>query len=189
MKLKEKLAVWAKDSALVRLAAGVGAAVLLLIVCLCISIYMRSNIQRRYASARDQMQEQVFQGLIGMSELYTRVDEPGVDVQNKLIPELKAEYASVSALNTALTAGFGASSAVLTAEQVAAFDTAFDEYSTAYRQGLETGLAQADMTACIQTVQQMIDERYAPKVDPTEPVLIIDGSSGTAAGAGSAGSH
>ena len=177
-KVKERLAGWSKDRALVRTAAGVGSALLLLIVCLCISIYMRSNIQHRYTSAASRMQEQTYQGLIQMSELFARVDDPSVDVQHKLIPELKAEYAGVSALNTALAENFGAKQAVLTQEQTDAFDAAFDEYSAAYRQGLATGLAQADMSTCIQQVEAMIDEHYAPDVDPTEPVIVIDGSSG-----------
>lgn len=180
-RIKEKLAEWSKDKQLVRVAAGFASAILLLIVCLCISIYMRSNIQRQHEGAANLMQEQVYQGLSNMTALFARVDEPGVDVQNKLIPELRAEYKGVSALNAALAQGFGWNRAVLTQEQTAAFDEAFAEYSDAYRQGLATGLAQADMAACIQDAQQMIDARNAPKVEPTEPVVIIDGSSGAIA--------
>ena len=177
-RIKAKLAVWAQDKTLIRVGAGAGSAILLLLVCLCITIYMRSNIQHRYTSAASQMQEQTFQELIGMTELFARVEDPDVDVQNKLIPELKARYMSASALNTALATNFGKKSAVLSEEQTAAFDVAFDEYSSAYRQGLATGLAQDDMAACIEQVQAMIDDRYTPKADPTEPVVIIDGSSG-----------
>ena len=177
-RIKAKLAVWAEDKYLVRVAAGIGSALLLLLICLCITIFMQSNIQRRYTAAANQMQEQAYQRLINMTELFARVDDPEVDVQNKLIPELKANYMSVIALNTALSTGFGANQVVLTEDQTAAFDAAFEEYSTAYRQGLATGLAKADMTVCIQDVQEMIDERYAPKVEPTEPIVIIDGSSG-----------
>ena len=180
-RIKSKLAEWAKDKSLVKVAAGAGSAFLLLFVCLCITVYMRSNIQRRYTTAASQMQEQAYQELIGMTELFARVNDPEVDVQNKLIPELKARYMSASALNTALTSGFGPKSAVLSEEQTAAFDAAFNEYSNAYRQGLATGLAQADMTVCIEQVQAMINERYAPDVEPTQPVVIIDGSSGTIA--------
>lgn len=176
--LKEKVAVWSKDKALVRVAVGVASALFLLLVCVCITFIMRSNIHRRYTTAASQMQEQAYQELIAMTELFARIDDPAVDVQNKLIPELKTRYQSAAALNTALTEGFGPESAVLSDEQTAAFNNAFNEYSDAYRQGLATGLAKADMTACIQQVQAMIDERYAPKVDPTEPVVIIDGSSG-----------
>ena len=176
--IKAKLAEWSKDKSLVKVAAGAGSAFLLLFVCLCITVYMRSNIQRRYTSAASQMQEQAYQELIDMTELFARVDDPEVDVQYKLIPELKAKYMSVAALNTALTDGFGAKKAVLTDEQTAAFDAAFDEYSSAYRQGLATGLAQADMTACIEDVQALIDERYPPDVEATPPIVVIDGKSG-----------
>ena len=178
-RIKAKLAEWAKDATLVRVAAGAGSAFLLLIVCICITVYMQSNFQRRYRNAESLMQEQAFQEMIGMTELFARVDDPEVDVQNKLIPELKAKYLSVAALNTALIEGFGASSAVLSEEQTAAFDAAFNEYSNAYRKGIATGLAQADMSACIQEVQAMIDDRYIPKVEPTEQVPIIDGDTGT----------
>ena len=178
-RIKAKLAIWAKDKRLVRVGAVVAAALLVLIVCLCISIGMQSNIQRRHANAAESMQEQVYQGLLRMSELFARVEDPGVDVQNKLIPELKAEYTGVSELNAALVTGFGSGKAVLSPELTAAFDTAFEEYSAAYRQGLATGLAQTDMTACIEQIQAMLDEHYAPDVEPTEPVVVIDGSSGT----------
>ena len=180
-RITSKLAEWREDKSLVRVAAGAGSAFLLLFVCLCITVFMRSNLQHRYTAAANLMQEQTYQELIGMTELFARVDDPEVDVQNKLIPELKAKYLSASALNTALVSGFGAKSAVLTEEQTAAFDAAFEEYSTAYRQGLATGLARADMAVCIQEVQAMIDDRYIPKVEPTEPVVIIDGSSGAIA--------
>ena len=180
-RIKAKLAVWAKDKSLVRVALGAASALLLLLICLCITVFMHSDIHRRYTTAAAQMQEQIYQEMIGMTELFARIDDPAVDVQNKLIPELKARYTSVSALNTALVDGFGEDSAVLTENQTAAFDAAFEEYSTAYRQGLATGLARADMAVCIQEVQAMIDDRYIPKVEPTEPVVIIDGSSGAIA--------
>ena len=55
----------------------------------------------------------------------------------------------------------------------AAFEAAFAEYASAYREGRATGLARDDMAACIADVQLMIDERYAPEVEETEPVLVI----------------
>lgn len=180
-RIRKKLAIWAEDRWLVRAATAVAAAFVLLFACLCISIYMQMNIQHRYARTVRAMQEQTFQELSDMSELFARVNDPGVDVRYKLIPELKAEYFGASALNTALAQNFGESEAVLTPEQTAAFDEAFEEYSAAYRQGIATGLAQADMTACMNEVQQMLDDRYLPKPEPTEPVVIIDGSSGTIA--------
>ena len=145
----------------------------LLAVALCISIYMRANIQKRYSNARAQIQEQTYQGMIAMTELFSRIDDPSVDVQYKLIPGLRAEYTAVDALNTALIDGFGASSAVLSGEQTAAFEAAFAEYASAYREGRATGLAQDDMSACIAAIQQMIDARYAPKEEEEDSVLVI----------------
>ena len=171
--MKVKLAEWWKKLRQIPVKYVALGALVVLAVAFCISIYMRANIQNRYSNAREQIQEQTYQGLIAMTELFARVDDPSVDVQHKLIPSLKAEYTAVKALNTALINGFGPSGAVLGAEQIAAFDAAFEEYASAYREGRATGLAQDDMAACIADVQGMIDERYAPKVEATEPVLVI----------------
>ena len=171
--IKTKLAAWAQDKPLVRIAAAVAAALVLLIALLCISNHMRSNIQSRYSQAQAQIQEQTFQLMISMTSLFSRIDDPTVDVQHKLIPGLRAEYSAVEALNTALTEGFGSRSAVLSAELTSAFSAAFEEYSSAYREGRATGLAQDDMAACINEIQLMIDERYAPEEEEEEPVLVI----------------
>lgn len=171
--MKVKLGEWWKKLRRIPIKCVLLGAVIALAVALCISIYMRANIQKRYSNARSQIQEKTYQGMIAMTELFARVDDPSVDVRNKLIPSLKAEYAAVDALNTALIDGFGPSSAVLSAEQIAAFDAAFEEYASAYREGRATGLARDDMAACIADVQRMIDERYAPEAEATEPVLVI----------------
>ena len=171
--MKLKLAEWWKKLRGIPMRKVLLGAVALLAVALCISIYMRANIQKRHSNARSQIQEQTYQGMIAMTELFSRIDDPSVDVQYKLIPGLRAEYAAVDALNTALIDGFGASSAVLSGEQTAAFEAAFAEYASAYREGRATGLARDDMAACIADVQLMIDERYAPEVEETEPVLVI----------------
>ena len=171
--VKLRLAEWGKKLRRIPVKYVALGALVALAVAFCISIYMRANIQNRYSNAREQIQEQAYQHMIGMTELFARVDDPSVDVQHKLIPSLKAEYAAVRALNTALIDGFGPSSAVLSAEQIAAFDAAFEEYASAYREGRATGLARDDMAACIADVQRMIDERYAPEAEATEPVLVI----------------
>ena len=61
-------------------------------------------------------------------------------------------------------------------ELVEAFDAAFDAYALAYRQGMPTGLARADMRECIEDIQQMIDARYVPVVKEEDKVVIIDDS-------------
>lgn len=176
--IKAKLAVWTKNKAHVKAAAIVFGIVLILIICLCITIHMRSNIQKKYSSAVEQMQEQTYQNLIGMTELFARINDPTVDVRYKLIPEMKAQYTAATAINSVLTNACGEKKAVLSAEQVAAFDAAFESFATAYRTNAATGLAEADMAACIEEVQVMISARYTPVVDEDDKIVVIDASSG-----------
>ena len=171
--LKRILSEWWAKLRRLPLTPILAGALAALIVALCITIHMRSNIQSRYSQAQAQIQEQTFQHMISMTSLFSRIDDPTVDVQHKLIPGLRAEYSAVEALNTALTEGFGSRSAVLSAELTSAFSAAFEEYSNAYREGRATGLAQDDMAACINEIQLMIDERYAPEEEEEEPVLVI----------------
>ena len=151
-------------------------AVATLLLALCISIIIRSNIQSKYANAIYQTQEETYQNLIEMTQLFARIDDPDVDVRNKLIPALKAKYTAARSLNEALISGYGKENAVLSDELVAAFDAAFDSYALAYRQGTPTGLARADMRKCIEDIQKMIDARYVPEVKEEDKVVIIDDS-------------
>lgn len=176
--IREKLAEWSKDKLLLRSLSILSAALLVAIIGLCISILMRSNIQTKYSSLVSQLQEQTYQKLIGMTELFARVDDPNVDVRYKLIPELKAAYSAAESLNAVLRESCGERQAVLTQEQTDAFAAAFEEYAEAYRQGIATGLARADMAACIQEVQAMIDLRYAPPKDEEDEVVVINAESG-----------
>lgn len=159
----DKLAERAKNKRFMRKRYVIPAVVLALVLITCISVFMRMHIQGKYSSAAVQMQEQTYQALVNMTELFSRVEEPNVDVQNKLIPLLKGEYSTVVSLNSALADNFGKRYAVLSKKQIEAFDAAFAEYEEAYRIGNATGLAQDDMAACLAEVQEMIDDRYLPK--------------------------
>ena len=178
--IKTKLAAWAQDKPLVRIAAAVAAALVLLIALLCISNHMRSNIQREYSALTSHLQEQIYHNLSEMQELFDRVDDPNVDVRNKLIPELKIQFSAVKAANSALLECCGAEKAVLNDELTSAFESAFEEYAVAYRQGIATGLAKADMAECMQEVQLLLTAHYAPP-DEEDEVVIINASSGSAA--------
>lgn len=176
--IKAKIALWTKNRKPTKPFIVVLSAALLLLVCLCISIHMRSNIQKKYSSVVYQLQEQTYQHLINMTELFARVDDPTVDVRYKLIPELKAQYTAAASLNSALADGCDKKDAVLSDELIAAFDSAFSQYATAYRTNAATGLAEADMTACIEEIQSLITLRYPPEKSAEDDVVIIDASSG-----------
>ena len=174
--IKQKWAELSKKPNFKRNALIAVCALVTLLLALCISIIIRSNIQSKYANAIYQTQEETYQNLIEMTQLFARIDDPDVDVRNKLIPALKAKYTAARSLNDALISGYGQKNAVMSPELVEAFDAAFDAYALAYRQGMPTGLARADMRKCIENIQQMIDARYVPVVKEEDKVVIIDDS-------------
>lgn len=148
------------------------AVILILVVVICISSIMRANMQRKYADARFEMQEQVYMHLQDMTELFSRIEDPEVDVQHKLIPYMYSSFTGVVSLNTVLRDSYGRSSALLSDDLVADLDAAFDSYFAAYRGGGPTGLAQADMAECMADIQPIVDERFAePTVDPNLMVV------------------
>ena len=177
--IKTKMAEWAKDKALMRVAAGALALVLILAAGLCISICMRSNIHKKYSNTIQQLEVHAYKNMTTMTELFARIDDPNVDVKGKLLPQLYSRYTAVAAINEALAAT-GKDNALLSDEQIAAFDAAFEQYSQAYRNGSATGLAKADMAACMEDVQEMVALYNAPPEDEKDDVLIIDAASGKA---------
>ena len=88
--LKRILSEWWAKLRRLPLTPILAGALAALIVALCITIHMRSNIQSRYSQAQAQIQEQTFQHMISMTSLFSRIDDPTVDVQHKLIPGLRA---------------------------------------------------------------------------------------------------
>jgi len=175
--MKAKLAVWSKDWRITKRAAIVFGIALILIICLCISISMRVNIQKKYSFTLNRMQDAVYQNLTTMSELFSRVDDPTVDVPHKLLPEMKARFYAASALNSILMES-GKKHAVMTEEQVTAFEAAFEQYTNAYRQGTPTGLSKADMLECIEDIMPMVIAYNTPADSQEDDVVIINASSG-----------
>lgn len=174
--IKAKLAKWSQDKGLIKCASILAALLIILLCTCCISIFMRANIQKKYSSTIQQLQEQCYQNLTTMTELFSRIDDPNVDVRYKLIPELKAQYTAVTALNSVLQAS-GDEHALLTTEQIDDFAAAFDLYANAFQRGSATGLAKADMAACMENVELLVQKHNAPNTKE-EDIVIINASSG-----------
>ena len=155
------------------------ALIAVLFVALCISIGMRANIHKKYSHTIQQLEVHAYENMTVMAELFARIDDPNVDVKGKLLPQLYSRYTTVNAINAALTA-CDADRALLSAEQLTAFDAAFAQYAEAYRQGSATGLAKADMAVCMEDVQAMVTLYNTPPESEEDKVLIIDASSGKA---------
>ena len=151
-----------------RLISIAAALIFLLIVCTCISIHMRANIQSDYTSAASHIREQIFADMREMTETFNRIEDPNVDVQHKLIPSLKAQYSAVRALNESLMNGFDSDEAILSENLIAAFDAAFESFAAAYREGSPTGLAKADLESCINQIAAMVEAHYPKEAELPE---------------------
>ena len=139
---------------------GIALAFVALIVLLCITIAMRSHIQNEYASARNEIGEQLYTELHMLCQTFDQVTVPGQDVENVIIPSMADYYLCAQTLNTALTGAFGANYSVLSAQHIADLDAAFDAYDTAFRAGHSTDDAQAAMQSCIDAVRELLSARY-----------------------------
>lgn len=172
----EKIVKWYENQSKNQVAIKSAITCAVLLVLLCISIIMHVNIQRQYAKASEKMTEQIFQKLVYMEELFSYVDAENIDVEHKLIPQLKGQYTAAIELNKAITDNYGAKYSVLSEDQIAEFDAAFSEYASAFAAGISTNLARDDMAIILAEVQDMINARYNPTPVPTTSPVIIDGS-------------
>ena len=141
-------------------AIAVAAAVL---IGLCITASNYRYIQRRYTSARNQLGEAVYQNLFMMIHRGEELTLTGTDVQGAVLPAMEEYFAVGSALNESLREAFGARYAVLSVDQTAALRSAFEAYEAAFKGGLATDAAQADLLAALAQVEQTLNERYDEK--------------------------
>lgn len=131
-----------------------------LVILLCITIGMRSNIQSEYANARNEIGEEAYTELYMLCQTFDQVTVPGQDVQNVVIPTMAEYYLAAQTLNTALRNAFGERYAVLSAENIAALDSAFEAYDAAFRAGKSTDSAQSDMGSCMDMIRLILDARF-----------------------------
>jgi len=170
--VREKVNKISKTSCPARVSAVLLIVVIVLLIVVCISSIMRTNMHGKYSSARNEMREQLYLQLQNMTSLFAHIDDPEVDVQHKLIPYMREAYTAAVSLNTALKEGYGERNALLSDDQVASLDAAFEEYASAYRSGGPTGLAEADLKECMAFIQPIVDERFLqPTPDPN--ILVV----------------
>ena len=147
--------------------ALVCAGVILLIALLsisCISINMRSHIQSEYAAVRNGFGEALYSNLYMLMQTFDMASVPNADMQNAILPQMKEYYIASTALNDAIIKAYGEKYRVLSADNIAAIDKAFDAYSTAFRDGTATDLAKADMQTCMETIRSLLSSRFSEGV-------------------------
>ena len=139
---------------------GAAAVLVVLIVALCITAGTKSNIQREYTAARNEIGEQLYAELYMLCQTFDQVGVPGAEIQDVIIPDMREYYLSACTLNEALTAGFGDRYAVLTPDAMTAMDAAFEAYDDAFRTGQSTAAAEESMRQCVQMLRGILDSRY-----------------------------
>ena len=136
------------------------AVVILLLVTLCITVVMRSNIQSEYTQARNEIGEELYTQLYMLRQTFDQVSVPGQDIENVVLPLMEDYYLAARTLNEVMGNAFGRRYGVLTQDNMAQIDTAFDAYEAAFRGGKTTEEAQTSMQGCMDMVRTLLDARF-----------------------------
>ena len=140
------------------------ALIVALVVALCISIGMRSNIQRKYTAARNQAGEALYSNLYILMQTFDMTAVPNADVKNAILPQMRDYYIASITLNNLLGKVYGSKYAVLTEADINSLTSAFTGYEAAYQNNTSTDLARSDMQICMDRVQDLLNSRYSQGV-------------------------
>lgn len=135
-----------------------------LVAALCISIGIRSNIQRKYTAARNQAGEALYSNLYILAQTFDMTSVPNTDVKNIILPQMRDYYIASLTLNSLLSQTYGPRYAVLTDADVNDLTNAFTDYENAYATGTSTDLAQSNMQLCMDRVRELLSTRYSQGV-------------------------
>ena len=136
------------------------AAVVLLLVMLCITMVMRSNIQSQYTQSRIETGEELYTQLYMLCQTFDQVSVPGQDIENVVIPLMKDYYLAAQTVNDVMGNAFGVQFSVLTQDDISAMDSAFDAFDAAFRGGKTTEEAQTAMQDCINRIRTLLEQRF-----------------------------
>ena len=137
-----------------------GTAVAALLVMLCITVVMRSNIQSQYTQARNETGEELYTQLYMLCQTYDQLSVPGQDIENVVIPLMEDYYLAAQTVNDVMSNAFGQRYSVLSQDQISAMDSAFDAIDAAFRGGKTTEEAQNAMQKCVDTIQILLESRF-----------------------------
>lgn len=136
------------------------AAVIVLLVTLCITVVMRSNIQSKYTQARNEIGEEMYTQLYMLCQTFDQVNVPGQDLESVVVPAMEDYYLAAQTLSDVMSNAFGARYGVLTQDNAAALERAFDAYEAAFRGGKSTEEAQTAMQECIDMIRTLLEARF-----------------------------
>ena len=147
-----------REKALLSLCAALLAAIL---VITCISINIRSNMQREYSAARNQVGSSLYSNLYMLTQTFDMTSVPNADIKNAVIPQMKNYFIASATLNDLLVSIYGQRYQVLSEGDVSTLRSAFSAYDAAFRSDAPTDLVQADMQLCMERVKELLNTRYS----------------------------
>ena len=140
------------------------AVIVALIAALCISIGMRSNIQRQYTAARNRAGEALYSNLYILMQTFDMTAVPNADVRGAILPQMRDYYVASITLNNLLSQTYGPRYAVLSESDINNLTSAFTGYEAAYTNNTSTDLAQSNMQLCMDRVKELLNTRYSQGV-------------------------
>lgn len=140
------------------------ALIVALIAALCISINMRSNMQRNYVAARNKAGEALYSNLYILMQTFDMTAVPNTDVKNAILPQMRDYYVASVTLNNLLAQTYGSRYVVLNESDIENLTSAFTGYEAAYRNNTSTDLARSNMQLCMDRVRELLNTRYSQGV-------------------------
>jgi len=139
---------------------GIVSLVAVLFLTCCISIGSGTHIQGEYTQARNALGERLYTYLYMMTQKFREASLAGADVENTILPSMEAWFSLAVELNSYLTEAFGSRYTLLSAERIASISTALSQYKSAVRTGLNLTEAESNMTAVMNSLENLLSERY-----------------------------
>ena len=140
------------------------AVIVALIAALCISIGMRSNIQRQYTAARNRAGEALYSNLYILMQTFDMTAVPNADIRGAILPQMRDYYVASITLNNLLAQTYGPRYAVLSESDINSLTSAFTGYEAAYTNNTSTDLAQSNMQLCMDRIKELLNSRYSQGV-------------------------
>ena len=150
-----------REKALLSICAAMLAAIL---VITCISINIRTNMQREYSDVRNQIGASLYSDLYMLTQTFDMTSVPNADIKNAVIPQMKNYFIAATALNEQLNNIYGPRYQVLADADVSTLRAAFSAYDAAFRSDAPTDLVQADMQLCMERIKELLNTRYSQGV-------------------------
>ena len=147
-----------REKALLSICAALLAAILIIT---CISINIRTGMQREYSDVRNQIGSALYSNLYMLTQTFDMTTVPNADIKNAVLPQMKNYFIASTTLNDLLTNLYGRHYQVMSDSDVSTLRTTFSAYDAAFRSDAPTDLVQADMVLCIDRIRELLNARYS----------------------------